>query len=110
MLKFAKDHTNPIRGSAFTYCENELLSRLDLGKEKYGGPFTIEQVKDIRAFLAILRILLTIGPILTVDFSMVGIFPKFAGHLDGNINRAGEPHFKADSLLITLLIPLYLCL
>ena len=54
VLKFAKDHTNPIRRSAFTYCENELPSRLDLGKEKYGGPITTEQVEDVKAFLGIL--------------------------------------------------------
>ena len=39
VFKFAKDHSSPIRRSAFTYCEDELPSRLDLGKEKYGGPF-----------------------------------------------------------------------
>jgi hypothetical protein len=55
VLKFAKDHTNPIRRSAFTYCEDELPSRLDLGKEKYGGPFTTEQVEDVKAFLGILN-------------------------------------------------------
>ena len=42
VLKFAKDHTNPIRCSAFMYCEDELPSRLDVGKEKYGGSFTTE--------------------------------------------------------------------
>ena len=58
VLKFAKDHTYPIRHSAFTYCEDELSSRLDLGKEKYGGPFTTEQVEDVKAFLGILHVLL----------------------------------------------------
>ena len=85
VIKFAKPHTNPIRLSAFTYCEDELPSRLDLGKEKYGGPFTTEQVEDVKAFLGILRVLLTLGIIMMVDFSMVGILSKFAGHLDGNI-------------------------
>ena len=60
VLKFAKDHTNPIRRSAFTYCEDELPSRLDLGKEKYGGPFTTEQVENVKAFLGIVRVLMTI--------------------------------------------------
>ena len=44
--------------------EDELPSRLDLGKEKYGGPFTIEQVEDVKAFLGILHVLLTIDLIL----------------------------------------------
>ena len=74
MLKFAKAHTIPIRRSAFTYCEDELPSRLDLGKEKYGGSFTTEQVEDVKAFLGILSVLLTLGPIMMVDFSIDGIF------------------------------------
>ena len=31
-------------GSTFIYCEDELPSCLDLGKHKYGGPFTTEQL------------------------------------------------------------------
>ena len=59
VLKFAKNHTHPIRRSAFAYCEDELPSRLDLGKKKYGGPFTTEEVEDVKAFLGILGVLLT---------------------------------------------------
>ena len=116
VLKFAKDHTYPIRRSAFTYCEDELPSRLDLGKEKYGGPFTTEQVEDVKAFLGILCVLLTLGPIMMLDFSMVTILSEFASHLDIKVFKSvciEEPGFKVDSftlLLITLLIPLYLCL
>ena len=53
--------------SAFTYCEDELPSRLDLGKEKYGGPFTTEQVEDVDVFLGILKVLLSLGPLLLRD-------------------------------------------
>ena len=65
VVKFTKDHTNPIRRSAFTYCEDELPSRLDLGKEKDGGPFTTEQVENVKALLGIVRVLLAVGPIFT---------------------------------------------
>ena len=43
VLKFAWHHKIPVRRSAFTYCEDEWPSRLDLGKENYGGQFTLEQ-------------------------------------------------------------------
>ena len=43
VIKFASEHKNPIHRSAFTYCEDELPSRLDLGKEKYGGPFQLKR-------------------------------------------------------------------
>ena len=49
VIKFASNHSNPIQRSAFTYYENELPSGLDLGKEKYGGPFTTEEVENVKA-------------------------------------------------------------
>ena len=58
VVKFAAEHKTPIRRSAFTYCEDELPSRMDLGKDKYGGPFTTEQVEDVKAFLGIITLLL----------------------------------------------------
>ena len=110
VTKFAKDHTNPIRRSAFTYCEDELPSRLDLGKEKYGGPFTTEQVEDVKAFLGILRVLITLAPIMVVDFSIDGILGRFERHLD---IESFEHRFHVDTLtplMITFLIPIYLCI
>ena len=108
VLKFAKNHTNPIRRSAFTYCEDELPSRLDLGKEKYGGPFITEQVEDVKALLGILCVLITLAPIMMVDFSIDGILGRFTSHLNDD-----EQGFQIDTLtplMITLLIPIYLCL
>ena len=61
--KFACQHKVPIYRSAFTYCEDEIPSGLDLGKAKYGGPFTIEQVEDVKAFYGIVRVLFALGPI-----------------------------------------------
>ena len=51
IIKFARHHKIPVRRSAFTYCEDEWPSRLNLGKQKYGGPFTVEQVENVKASL-----------------------------------------------------------
>ena len=61
---FSSKHEHPICHTAFTYCEkfNELPSRLDLGKEKYGGPFTTEQVENVKVFFGILQLLISLGP------------------------------------------------
>ena len=115
VIKFAAEHKTPIRRSAFTYCEDEVPSRLDLGKEKYGGPFTTEQVEDVKAFLGILSILLSLGPILMVDIAVSGILTKFADQVH---DRFDGSHFKhlliknggLTSLMIVILIPLYLSL
>ena len=54
VIHYAIKHKHPLRRSAFTYCEDELPSRIDFGKSKYGGPFTTEQVEDVKTFLRLL--------------------------------------------------------
>ena len=59
VMKFARRARAPLFRSAFTY--NEIHSRLDLAKRRYGGPFTTEQVEDIKSFW---RILLVLGALI----------------------------------------------
>ena len=51
VLKYAKKHKYPVQRSALTYWEDEIPSRIDLGKSKYGGPFTTEEVENVKTFL-----------------------------------------------------------
>ena len=83
VVKFACQHKVPLRRSAFTYCEDEAPSRLDLGKTKYGGPFTMRQVEDVKAFLGILKVLLVLCPVFLLQTVMKSTLPAFARH--GNI-------------------------
>ena len=120
VIRFAKDHTNPIRRSAFTYCEDELPSRLDLGKEKYGGPFTTEEVENVKAFLGIVRVLLTVGPIFLADVAfsenLPGLVqtPYYYEYFPLRDEFPSYAYFYGSGcltpLLILALIPLYLCL
>ena len=41
VTKFARQHKVPVCRSAFTYCEDDIPSGLDLGKTKYGGGYCI---------------------------------------------------------------------
>ena len=61
VLKYAAKHKYPVQRSAFTYCENERPTRLDYGKSKYGGPFTTEQVEDVKTFWRVLLVIVVIG-------------------------------------------------
>ena len=58
MLKYSWNHKVPEHRSAFTYWEEDIPRRIDLGKNKYGGPFTNEEVEDTKSFLRILPLLL----------------------------------------------------
>ena len=70
VIRYAIKNKHPQFRSAFTYCEDELPSRIDFGKSKYGGPFTVEQVEDVKTFLRLLVILL-IGSVLTGEILAV---------------------------------------
>ena len=71
--KFAYRHKIPIHCSAFTYCEDELPSTdLTSGRASmHGGPFSTEQVEDVKVFYGILKVLVSIGPVLYLANSLI---------------------------------------
>ena len=60
VLNFARKHKFPIQRSALTYWENRHPSRIDLGKEKYGGPFDENEVEDVKTFFCILPLIVVV--------------------------------------------------
>ena len=56
VMRYAWKHKQPVRRSAFTYGEPP-PSRLDLGKERYGGPFTTDEIESVKSFWNILPII-----------------------------------------------------
>ena len=60
VVVYSLKHKHPERRSAFTYWENDIPSRIDLGKEKYGGPFTYEQVEDVKTMFGLLLLIISL--------------------------------------------------
>ena len=60
VIKYAAKNKYPQQRSAFTYCEDYLPSRIDFGKHKYGGPFTTEEVEDVKTLFRSLLIAVAI--------------------------------------------------
>ena len=60
VLKYAWNNKYPKNRSALTYWEEDYPSRLDLGKEKYGGPFSVEEVEDVKTVLRLIPLLICI--------------------------------------------------
>ena len=56
VVRYAIRNKQPRQRSAFTYYEDDLPSRIDFGKRKYGGPFTTEQVEDVKTFFKIMLV------------------------------------------------------
>ena len=118
VTKFARQHKVPIRRSAFTYCEDDIPSGLDLGKSKYGGPFTTEQVEDVKAFYGILKILFSLGTVFFLDIVSGPLFTEFAHIPEDTINTHGDIKYLLwyiflkkgllSSSLIVIIVPIYI--
>ena len=98
VLKFAAKHKAPLKRSAFTYWEDDIPSRIDLGKSKYGGPFTTEQVEDVKT---ILRLLVVSSPLfivfLSLTFRIVGLSINIS---EMNSSTSEIAHFFAHSFAL----------
>ena len=117
VTKFAHQHKVPIRRSAFTYCEDDIPSGLDLGKSKYGGPFTTEQVEDVKAFYGICKVLFSLGIVFFLDIVSGPLFTEFAHISEDNMNTHGKIEYLLQfiflkkgllsSLLVVSIVPVY---
>lgn len=68
VVKFSSEHKAPVHRSALTYWDDTKPSRLDLGKTKYGGPFSTEEVEDVKTFIATTMVLFSLGGFMLVNF------------------------------------------
>ena len=105
VLKFAAKHKAPLNHSALTYWEEDIPSRIDLGKSKYGGPFTTEQVEDVKT---IIHLFVVSTPLFVVCMSLtVRIVGLFTNISDMDSSTSKYAHFFAHSFaLYTILATL----
>ena len=115
VVKYAIKNKRPRCRSAFTYCEDELPSRIDFGKSKYGGPFTTEQVEDVKTFFRLLPILFFYCSLPTIVIT-VDLFTYQMNILNG-IQISSIPTHTCylqqfysnftSHFIVTVLIPVY---
>ena len=126
VTRFAFHHKVPLRRSAFTYCDEESPSRMDVAKLKFGGPYTTKQVEDVKAFWGLVKVLLSVGPAWFIQTAAQSTLPAFAKHSNAymlatsNTPIHHEKHLEGvarytlvsngllSSLLVMLCLPLYL--
>ena len=118
ILNFARKHKGPVgHPSAFAYCDEFKPSRLDYAKERYGGPFTTSDVEDVKTFIGVSLMLLSLGPIFVIIVpTSYDLFVTFAIHT-GTESMIGNGNCSADWVLLqsgllseivsTLIMPLY---
>ncbi len=107
LTKFVHHHKVPIRRSAFTFCEDDVPSGLDLGKTKYGGPFSTEEVEDVKVFYGILKFLVVLGPV-TALIDIIGVQSYF---IDLPMSEAVNVlNGIVSGLIVVVIIPCYVVL
>uniref|UniRef100_A0A1X7VMA7 Major facilitator superfamily associated domain-containing protein n=1 Tax=Amphimedon queenslandica TaxID=400682 RepID=A0A1X7VMA7_AMPQE len=112
VLKYACRHKYPVNRSAFTYWEDKTPSRIDVGKDKYGGPFTTEEVEDTKTFLRISVLLMSLFGLHLTTHNTRGIASVLYHNCTENekdlrniIIRADTSHLRCLTILI--LVPAY---
>ena len=105
VLNYARKHKYSERRSALTYWEEDIPPRIDLGMSKYGGPFTIEDVEDVKTFFQLLPVLICGGG------CNVGSLIDWYKLLDGeSLFEASKPavsYSYLSQLMFALGIPIY---
>ena len=108
VIKYAIKYKSPRQRSAFTYGEDELPSRIDLGKSKYGGPFTIEQVEDVKTLFRVLLVALLGCALYGFTIEERSIKKNLRNTFVNNVSRSPKYVFSNFySIIALVLIPLY---
>ena len=111
VLRYSAAHKYPENRRAHTYTDSCIPSRLDLGKEIYGGPFTTEQVEDVKTVLHIISIILTtIAVEVSIDLCWWSInltdhFHSFSK--ESRCIKIASILTYSEEVIIVICIPLY---
>jgi peptide/histidine transporter 3/4 len=109
VLKYSWEHKAPTNRSALTYWEEGAPKRIDLAKEKYGGPYTYENVEDVKTFWRLIFFILTLGVYYIAYTSFSNQTIMFAQHLDQKANSLQYDQwiiYLIDPLVTVLCIPI----
>ena len=102
VLNYTRKHSYPERRSAFTYIDEEQPTRMDYGKAKFGGPFTEEEVEDVKTVLRLIPLIICFCLfVITVAYTPVAILEG-----KGNVDIVIDNGLK-NWLAPVLLIPFY---
>ena len=86
-LRYAVKNKYPRLQSAYVYWDDRLHSRIDLAKKKYGGPFTAEQVEDVKTFFRITSVLLIISLFVGIFAAAYMSYDTLMFHLHDSVNK-----------------------
>ena len=99
VLKYARKYRYARLRSAFTYWDGERPTRIDFAKARYGGPFSTEQVEDVKTFYRMLSVLASLLVIFTAAAASTTTMGLLANHMSNKPENHSTPFCLLDSLL-----------
>ena len=85
-------------------------SRLDAAKEEFGGPFDSDKVENVKTFISLCFIMLSLGPTLAIEIAASEQLPHFAYHIDPSNASNAFIISALTPLVVLVLVPVYTCL
>ena len=117
VIKYAIQNKYPRQRSAFTYCEDTIPSRIDFGKSKYGGPFTTEQVEDVKTLSRSTIFILLISVVFCLRLEAIFISESTFALFISDRSASHPPIHKCSydfttetyfgAISVTVVVPLY---
>ena len=102
VMYFALKNKHPRQRSAFTYWDDNRFSRIDLAKKKFGGPFTTEEVEDVKTFW---RMLVVMG----ISCIFVGFFVNIQSITNSMDYHLKDASFRRETKTSCSLAYIYDC-
>ena len=103
VLNYARKNKYPRNRSALTYWEQDVPSRLDLGKDKYGGPFSEEEVENVKTTLRLIPVTF----ICSMMAMVVNVTHEQQNHMTVIDNNIPIDKIISVSQILVFGIPLY---
>lgn len=113
VIKFALKHKQPIQCDTSGQWENKRPSRLDYGMCKYGGPFTAEEVENVKKLLKLGALLISLFGVFIATYTLQYDWQSLVMvHIGGRTlspQNSSPLLFEAlcDTVVLVLLIPLH---
>ena len=106
VLNYARKNKYPRYRSALTYWEDNYPSRLDLGKEKYGGPFSEEEVEDVKTVLRLIPLIIICALVYTLAWEILAV-PEHLLPANDKYMQCLSTQSTLPYIAVTILVPIY---
>ena len=108
VLNYARKNKQPQFRSAFTYQEDMKPSRIEYAKSSYGGPFSTEQVEDVKTFLRLVCALIPMGATIVMDIYALQTTVLFSEHINpGTLSCYAYKAVSSFVVIMLFSVPLY---